>query len=1014
MALPISVGSYIFAEPCGGPFKVGSSFYIVAQASGVNLVVLKANSDDPSSGWTEQDSSNRPSVSGVGGIHAVVRGTTIHIVTQIDGSTRTVEYHTFNTSTNTWGTTNESVGNATTGTGVTYCSIAVRSDGSVVVTYDGPPESNMGTNYARVCLAIRSSGGTWGSIDTSISNAGKNTISEQHSFAVHADDTNDRVHISYRGSSTATLWYSTLLSDNSFGHQGTTIDTSILSSYGSGVTGYTGVSFLDGSTRKIRFFYPDSGSNYATAGFNDADSPGTPTIYTGVSTSDSGTSGHGSAVNGTTQYCVNYHSGGTAYINSTGAGDDTWGTPATLGHSVTNIYSANSYTRGSSDVIAYLYSSSSTYYYNEYSLSTGYTLDATTAGSYAITGTAANLEQARTIDATTAGSYAMTGTAATLTVGSVITANAGSYSVSGTAATLTKTYRLPFGTGTSGQYNISPTNYTFGGTDLLNLSGTTGYLLLSGDAQSGTDRLLLSGDTGDNVYLQAGRTLDATTAGSYSVTGTDATFLYGYSVDATTGSYSVAGTAASLLHNHVIDATSGAYAITGTDATLQIGYVIDATTAGSYAINGTAASLLHGFLIDATTSSYTVTGTDATLTRAGGNKTIDALGGAYTISGTDATLEHGFVVSATSGSYTISGVDALLEQSRTVTATAGSYTITGTAASLLHGYEVSAANGSYAISGTAASLLHDFLIDATSGSYTVTGTDAVLDWSGSTGKTLVASGGSYAITGTVATLEQTRTLVASGGSYTVTGTAAGLSITARVVAASSGSYAVDGPSDAFGPGFGSGMQHGTALLYDRLIDATAGSYAITGTDASLYTGKTLAAASGAYSVNGTDVSLEYGFLVDAAGGSYAVTGTDVSLLYGHSISVSTGSYSINGTALSFLRTYTLDASGGGYTITGTDVSLEHFQDRSITAGAGSYAVTGTDASLLYASIIDASSGAYHLGGVKAQLTRSNINFPWSNTGGTTNAWSQVSGHSNSWSDVSTGSNSWDEIDPKAK
>ncbi len=113
MALPVTLSDIVFLQPQPPPFKVGDSYYIVARDANDfrDIKVLKANSDDPTSSWAEQDSGNRPSASiAPDHIHAVVDGTTIHIATgKRSTSLGYVEYHTFNTSSNTWSIKNESV-----------------------------------------------------------------------------------------------------------------------------------------------------------------------------------------------------------------------------------------------------------------------------------------------------------------------------------------------------------------------------------------------------------------------------------------------------------------------------------------------------------------------------------------------------------------------------------------------------------------------------------------------------------------------------------------------------------------------------------------------------------------------------------------------------------------------------------------------------------------------------------------------------------------------------------------
>lgn len=198
------------------------------------------------------------------------------------------------------------------------------------------------------------------------------------------------------------------------------------------------------------------------------------------------------------------------------------------------------------------------------------------------------------------------------------------------------------------------------------------------------------------------------------------------------------------------------------------------------------------------------------------------------------------------------------------------------------------------------------------------------------------------------------TITASGGSYAVTGTAASLKRGRKVVAAG-GSYAVSGTA--------------ASLEYGREVAAAGGSYAVSGTAASFLRTYIAAADSGSYAVSGTAAALEYGRKVSADGGSYAVTGSDAALEYGRVLAAAGGSYEVTGTAASLLKTWLLDAASGSYAVTGSSASLEF--GRLLSAEGGSYAVAGTAANLVYtpagAYLLAVDGGSYSLSGADASL-----------------------------------------------
>ncbi|MFD0738242.1 hypothetical protein ACFQZQ_02925 [Lysobacter koreensis] len=87
------------------------------------------------------------------------------------------------------------------------------------------------------------------------------------------------------------------------------------------------------------------------------------------------------------------------------------------------------------------------------------------------------------------------------------------------------------------------------------------------------------------------------------------------------------------------------------------------------------------------------------------------------------------------------------------------------------------------------------------------------------------------------------------------------------------------------------------------LPADSGSYALTGSAASLLHGRSQAADSGSYTLTGTDASLRVDRVLAAASGSYALAGSDATLVYATSGS------------------YTLTAEPGSYVLTGSDALL---------------------------------------------------------------------------------------------
>lgn len=238
-----------------------------------------------------------------------------------------------------------------------------------------------------------------------------------------------------------------------------------------------------------------------------------------------------------------------------------------------------------------------------------------------------------------------------------------------------------------------------------------------------------------------------------------------YTITASAGSYVLTGTNASLLHKHLITVDSGSYLLTGQSAALQYSagttYTI-AANGGVYAITGTDITLLSGFGIAADSGAYTVKNDTQALVEWDANTEPDVAGyrvyhgtapGVY-----DEFIEignvaitshiftdlpngtHYFAITAYDlndnesefsdelsktigqavilthdipernlagehGLYVIAAEDATMLVGRLVPADAGAYSLTGTDASLKKGYLITASPGQYVLQGVGANIL---------------------------------------------------------------------------------------------------------------------------------------------------------------------------------------------------------------------------------------------------------------------------------------------------------------------
>lgn len=738
MALPVTISGIDTAVACAGPFKSsGGNFYFFGRSSSSAPTLVAMKATDPTSSFSSVDTEVMGGGGSILAIAAFQDGDTIHIAVALESSVTTNTeycYTTFDCSTDTIAadeTIQATLDTRTSGGAhQRACSIVKRSDGSVVVLYNGARVASMGNSYSRIVYARRASGGGW---TTNVAVDAGGTTDYLSAEAILG--ASDRAQFVFCSDGTSTFQRA-LTSANSLQTAGTFGNTIVITSAAT-----QGVSYDDSGTQRVAVVGPQKRVGY----FNDGN---TPTLNTsGVI--DTNGSVFRLFKDGVDIWAL-YRSSADSDLYAAKSTDDgaTFATAvnvftATVGATETNLsVDGNIYQRGSDFVIPYIVNDNGTLKYNEYvvrSVSNNKTL-AADAGSYTITGTAATLKVARKVVAD-AGAYSVTGTAATLKHGWKISAGTGSYAVTGVAASLLHAKKLSGGAGS--------------------------YAL-----------------TGTDATLRKGLTLPVD-PGSYTFAGIAASLLHNWKLTAGAGSYAVTGTAASLLHNWVLTAGAGSYQFTGTNATLRRNLPLIAG-AGSYSISGQAASLLRGWKLSAGAGSYAITGTNAALLK---GQTLAAGAGSYSVTGTAASLLHGWTLSAGVGSYQITGTNATLTRDLPLIAGAGSYAISGQAASLLHAWKLPAGAGAYTVSGTAASLLHGWKLTAQAGAYAFTGTDAALITGAN--KILPADAGSYAVNGTNASLLHNKRLAADAGSYNVNGTAANVLHGWKIVAGND-NYAVAG------------------------------------------------------------------------------------------------------------------------------------------------------------------------------------------------------------------------------
>lgn len=107
------------------------------------------------------------------------------------------------------------------------------------------------------------------------------------------------------------------------------------------------------------------------------------------------------------------------------------------------------------------------------------------------------------------------------------------------------------------------------------------------------------------------------------------------------------------------------------------------------------------------------------------------------------------------------------------------------------------------------------------------------------------------------------------------------------------------------------------------------------------------AEAGSFAISGTAATLKKTSILDTGVGSIALTGAAASLLYGRRVDAGSGSIALTGTAVSLERGYVLGAEAGSFAVAGSDASLIWSGSAGYTldAEAGAFTITGFDAYL---------------------------------------------------------------------
>lgn len=605
MALPVTISDVSFPSENYyiGPFlsSAGNVYVIPRRASTGRIEAQKAT--DPTSSFSIVSAGTGPLVQAgtltSAWCYQVVD--VIHLAFLDFGASSSLSYCNFDMSTDTW-TAEEVVllafDNGPQTAATDSVSIGVRSDGDVIVLYNGDGDAIMGTDYARVDYARKESG-SW-TTGIPVDGAGED---HWHGASI-VMGASDRAHLFYRNDDLDDGYHVTLTSANNL-QTPTAFDATGANDHAH-MFG-KGVAFASGADTKIRVPYTDSTNKVSIAGFVSADNPTVSVVATDVSDTTLGnpTRSYDLAVDVDKQWLL-YVEGSTGDLwrVNTGADNDTWDSDVELLDAV-NIseLSSNIYQRGTDIVFAYIYNDGGTIKYNEYVISSA-------GGSATVTPTTAALVLATSAPIV---KHLITVPVASLTTATFAPSVTQGIRVIPTTAALTLTTFAPT---VSTPQTVTPTTAaltlaTFAPIIKLVVTPATASLVLSAFAPSiihGIGVVPSTGSLTTSAFaptVSTPRLVTPTTAGltlttfAPAVTATDPKL-----VTPTTSALSLSTFAPTVLTPRLVTPTTASLTLTTFTPAIGQGVV---PTAKALILTTFAPSIISGFVVTPTTASLSLT-----------------------------------------------------------------------------------------------------------------------------------------------------------------------------------------------------------------------------------------------------------------------------------------------------------------------------------------------------------------------------------------------------------------------
>ncbi|MFQ6016767.1 MAG: hypothetical protein ACE5KF_01100 [Kiloniellaceae bacterium] len=355
MALPVTISGTAAAQPHGyhGPFQSSAgNFYTILLDSTDNSLIEAHKATDPTASFAEQDGANRPDAArDVACLNVFQVGDKLHVAAQLVGDglqnqSFELVYGRFDMAADAWDiitggsrlvTANNDLDPKNAPDRHIACDLVVRSDGDIVIVFQGAQDKIMNGFFNRVDFTVSTDGGVNWSAATEVDGAGEN-IYRNPRIVLGDGDTS---HICYTRGNGADLMQRALSSaDVLQTERDTTFDVALTASnFGLG----HGISFSRSGTTKLRVFYIEAATTDPEILAFDAAADPSSFGTQNISADDPFDVSNGLAVDGSTVHFLYFKNADRDLYTSNDQDSDTWTAPAgtftgTIAHVSCNVY----------------------------------------------------------------------------------------------------------------------------------------------------------------------------------------------------------------------------------------------------------------------------------------------------------------------------------------------------------------------------------------------------------------------------------------------------------------------------------------------------------------------------------------------------------------------------------------------------------------------------------------------------------------------------------------------------